>query len=631
MKTSKKGLLVIGSLTAMLLGACGGESSVSSVTSSSGSSLNSMTTSSVGSTISADSSEVTSSVDSSSSSSVSSEAVATVDADGADTFKSVDDADALSAAKQIVDTTSTDGYDAGRNVFRSFNTRYLPYSTARYATDGHPTMPSRGNSKMLVVPVLFSDTTKTADDKTAFRQEIYKNFFGTNDEVYWRSVRSYYYESSYHQLYISGAVSPCVTLPKTFDEYAVKTDATYINAFLETIYTLLFTGDNPIYKLSDFDSDNDGVIDSVYMVPDSVINHDKGAIGWAFTSVHINSRYASKRIPALGTYAWASVNFMTNQGGSVNYPDAHTFIHESGHILGLNDYYDTESKYNKAATSNMQCNNICDHESYSKYLWGWTSPKIVSDKNTEATKEIELKPFEDSGDTLIVGAGLNGTSLDEYLVIDYYTPTGLNKADSDHWYESESWRGIQGSGIRIWHVDKNINVAKLVKTDTKTTTTYFDPNPVDKVETVTDATTGEKTIPEDVTCQVASEDTTADFYVSYTTNSSSSSDTKSWDTLNAETSLFYIRPELELIRKDSFDKGYSENNAPTTASLFVEGDTFGATTDNWNGFKFYSLTENVGYDPTDATIAAAGHYALPYSIKVESVGDTAKLLLTKLS
>ena len=72
---------------------------------------------------------------------------------------------------------------------------------------------------------------------------------------------------------------------------------------------------------------------------------------------------------------------------SANAPiDAHTYIHEAGHVLGLEDYYnyDRTSNYGAAGGFNMQDYNVGEHDPYSRVALGWIDP-IVPSGNTTLT------------------------------------------------------------------------------------------------------------------------------------------------------------------------------------------------------------------------------------------------------
>ena len=46
--------------------------------------------------------------------------------------------------------------------------------------------------------------------------------------------------------------------------------------------------------------------------------------------------------------------------------------------------------------------------------------------------------------------------FDEYILVEYYTPTALNKYDSDYKYCNAYPQGPKASGIRVWHVDARL-------------------------------------------------------------------------------------------------------------------------------------------------------------------------------
>jgi len=515
------------------------------------------------------------------------------------------------ATSSIAETSSSSvetsplAYKAGRDVFSKQMTYNNAFNYSLNCKIGQGHLPSIGQSKMLVVPVFFSDNAYTAEKTASVKETIDKAFFGESDSTGWESVKSYYYKSSFGKLDLQGEVSEPVKMTKTFEEYDANRSKTYntVNTICANVYKALFTGDSPKYKVSDFDSDSDGVVDSMYLVYDAPIDSAGEGLGWAFTTWYNHTIFDYP----IGTYAWSSFNFMVRRPGyTVSKPDAHTYIHESGHLLGLNDYYDTyNSSRSPAGGNTMQDCNICDHESYSKYLWGWNDPRVVTDENTEKSISITLKPAEDSGDCLVLAGEFNHTSLDEYLMIDYYTPTKLNEKDSTTTYESV--KGIDQAGIRIWHVDKRIYTTHIKVVD-KNDIEEYDPNEVEDVNMAKDVDTSTSDV--------------IDFYECFSTNGS-----KNYD---ADGAVISTRPELELMRATYGTSNYKLSDAATGADLFKAGSTFGTNGDAFKDFEFYSCAgSNLDYDCTVDDYNSAAKVQLPYTIKVDSIGDTAKLTLTK--
>lgn len=534
-----------------------------------------------------------------------------------------------------IDVSSKVGFKAGRHVFHNYMHARKDYNAGMLTDFGEAFFPSYGHAKLLVVPVIFSDNAASAEDIAENHETIRKIFFGTPEETTWQSVQSYYYESSYHQLHIEGEVVDEVRLDKTYADYTSSTLSAIYNDIVEEIYGKLFTSTEtyaaPLAgREADFDSNGDGVIDGMYLVPDSHINHDDGgSLGWAFTTRHgFKNKLAKRNHPEyanIGTYCWTSIQFALETASdkpSMETPDAHTFIHEMGHQLGLADYYDPNTQGSSTAGgATMQDQNICDHDIYSKYLWGWTDMQAVTSANTESTLTITLKPSHSSGQALLIADAWNGTALDEYLLLEYYQPKGLNAHDTAKSYSSKDQIGPNGEGIRIWHVDKTIHEAHMDKNDKKEDVVYFDPNPVLELNTL-----GEEhdfAFPEDIAPEdddryssKAAENQDDDFYYSMTTNNSQYQ------------SEFYINEELKLMRADLGEKTVSV--VMTKDSLFGAGTSFGASNDKFASFSFYNPSEELDYDCTDDDFKNAAKRRLPYSIHVDSIeNDVATLTLKR--
>jgi hypothetical protein len=143
------------------------------------------------------------------------------------------------------------------------------------------------------------------------------------------------------------------------------------------------------------------------------------------------------------------------EGYGTSSVDAHTYIHEMGHVFGLDDYYSyTDGDWGAAGGVDMMDYNIVDHNAYSKYVLGWTNPYVFD--NTLSQTTITLSPFESSGDFILINDGWNGSAFDEYLAIEFYTPTGLNQKDSQAPYPGNGLRGFTIPGVKVYHVDSRL-------------------------------------------------------------------------------------------------------------------------------------------------------------------------------
>ena len=132
--------------------------------------------------------------------------------------------------------------------------------------------------------------------------------------------------------------------------------------------------------------------------------------------------------------------------------NASTYIHETGHLLGLDDYYDYYENTGSdegLGNADMMDSTVGDHNAYSKLILGWVTPTVIT-----STQTVSINPFESSGEFLMILLDYDGTYFSEYLIIDLYSATGLNKMHAD----------IEGSflydgarfGARIYHVSSSI-------------------------------------------------------------------------------------------------------------------------------------------------------------------------------
>jgi len=326
-------------------------------------------------------------------------------------------------------------------------------------------LPSLGKQRLLVIPVIVPGyetidiDNDGKDDKDKVKDDLNKAFFG--DDTEYESVSSFYKKSSYGKLNIAGKVT---------DWFDVTSDSslgisTVADITIEKTYDVAnaavnFVKKNTHIDLSSYDSNQDGFIDGVWLIYSCHNYRNNGPVTddynyWAYTTWgNSDGSYSKPSIysPAFSLFGWASYDFMYNAYGTSKI-DAHTYIHETGHFLGLNDYYSDSAVYNPIGQVDMMDGNIIDHNSFSKMLLGWTKPTIVVGNG-----KVNLDTMSNENSFIVIPSDDYDGSTDfdpfsEYLVIELYSNDGLNKHDSEIRFEDKVL-APKTTGVRIYHANK---------------------------------------------------------------------------------------------------------------------------------------------------------------------------------
>ncbi|MDR0934845.1 MAG: hypothetical protein LBM03_00885 [Erysipelotrichaceae bacterium] len=374
------------------------------------------------------------------------------------------------------DDNSTDNYfqvdpTQYKTTFNQLRTSFL------YTTEAN----QAGDVRILVVPVELKGYAADSlpAGRVGTREMIDSVVFGDSPsenpdtEVQWESLRSFYEKSSYGACKMSGYVADWWSVDQTPSEFASRAS---VQGLVSEVNDYYISGQDASVDTKNFDANNDGCIDLtlfVYSCPQQVLGSDD-KVFWAYTTQ--TSAKKNMETPIISRYIWMSQKFMFENGYWENGVrkdwtntqianreaklDAHTFIHETGHGLGLADYYSyDDGDISPMGQLDMQDYNVGDHSAYSKALMGWTKPYVVDGRAT-----ITINSFQKTGDSIIVPIrsldwkNESYTLLDEYLMIEFDTPTDLVHFDSLHKYAGNYPQWFTQSGVRVTHVDSRIGV-----------------------------------------------------------------------------------------------------------------------------------------------------------------------------
>lgn len=298
--------------------------------------------------------------------------------------------------------------------------------------------PATGSPNVLVLLIDFPDAqrkfTKTTIEKTIFGS-------GPGDVDFYprESLTNYYKRASNNRLNIQGDVLDWYRHNENRRTGAAATTA-YRESLIEAAITY---HKNRGVNFAKYDNNNDGVIDYIAVIWAG--SHTGWSTFWWGYSTSISSSNSyivdGKK---LGHYTW-QWEYASDQGDrSSSYYDPKTIIHETGHVLGLPDFYDYDSgvgPHGGVAGFDMMDGNNYDMNSFSKWILGWITPTIISAQNTPST--LTLQPYSTSYQSVLLMPSFTGSSqYEEFYLAENRQQTGN---DSDLFS-----RGA--SGIVVWHV-----------------------------------------------------------------------------------------------------------------------------------------------------------------------------------
>lgn len=324
-------------------------------------------------------------------------------------------------------------------------------------------LPSTGTYNALVVPIQFGSNTISS---TALNN-LNIAFNGTAEQTGWESVNTYYTKSSFGKLNLSfdiwnyniGEGQGNFTAKYEAKHYEDSTDSNGYSNGSELLLVEVLTWLEDKIDLTKYDTNGDGCIDAVYLIYDYDVDYEGNSdVWWAYVTWYGGDETYD------GLYAYyylfAGFDFMDEdtdiyEGLKIN---AVTYVHETGHLLGLDDYYDYSSTRTDGYSSvgsneglggaDIMDYTLGDHNKYSKIMLGWMEPTIITESNTYT---IDLTDESTANDCFLIFLDGNNSYFCEYLLIDLYTATGLNEMHSSYLYGGAKY------GARIYHVSSAID------------------------------------------------------------------------------------------------------------------------------------------------------------------------------
>ncbi len=286
-------------------------------------------------------------------------------------------------------------------------------------------LPTTGRQRVFALLIAFSDYPGH-NIPYQFDWRLFGD--GPSAEYPYESLRDYYRRSSYGQLEIEGVTLGWYATP--YSRARVEETTAGREALIGEAISHF---DDQGHDFAQYDNDGDGAID-YFLVFWAGPHQEWAEFWWGYQRSYENGSFTVDGM-RLGAYSW--------QWESWNCPgpfSARVAIHETGHALGLPDYYDyddTVGPRGGLGGLDMMDSNWGDHNSFSKYVLGWISPEV----HNQGEHDVMLAPSDAESDAVLLMPGEPATDpYGEYYMVQHRRRQG-NDA------------GLPGDGLLIWHVD----------------------------------------------------------------------------------------------------------------------------------------------------------------------------------
>lgn len=303
-------------------------------------------------------------------------------------------------------------------------------------------MPSTGTRNLLCLLIDFSDFPHLVSE-----QDIDTALFGEGQpEDLYRGLHKFYSDSSNGLLNITGDVYGWYRAPHPRSYYC--NDVNPIDN--ETAYMIRkelieFALDEAFIdgaNFTDYDIDGDGEIEE-FIVIWSGWQGNWVSFWWA---IH-PSPWGTWRAESAGFF-FAAYSWLDEVEWSYLDPppanpmfESWSVIHETGHSLGLPDYYDYDGSIGPDGGVGYLdvMDYYGDHNAFSKYILGWIIPQIIT---TDNLYKYNLGRTVDTSDAVVLKPSYSSNPYSEYFVIEHRRAAGYDEFPTYY-----------GDGLMIWHAN----------------------------------------------------------------------------------------------------------------------------------------------------------------------------------
>ena len=330
--------------------------------------------------------------------------------------------------------------------------------------------PASGSPKSIVILVNFSDTLfVTPRPQTAFTNLLNQDSYSTNGGT--GSARDYFMASTYGKFSPEFDVYGPYTLPQPFDYYGKNDSNGNDTNAIQMIVDACTAAYNNGVDFSKYDTDNNGVIDNVFVYYAGHNEAEHGPLNSIWP--HRWAIYPQSLFPSGYNYSGdlTSITFNGKRvmdyactselrgSTSTNMCGVGTFCHEFGHVLGLPDYYDTSGSRLPTLNSwdimdSGNYNNLGRtppaYSAYDRFFLGFLIPEpktSTANLSLDPLYQGKIPPAAITNQAFLLSEtthNLNGANPNpnEFFMLEYRQKTGWDTY-------------LPGEGMCIWHIDFN--------------------------------------------------------------------------------------------------------------------------------------------------------------------------------
>ncbi|MEE9441179.1 MAG: M6 family metalloprotease domain-containing protein [candidate division Zixibacteria bacterium] len=297
--------------------------------------------------------------------------------------------------------------------------------------------------KALVILIDFDDKPYTAGYTAGTPQDFHDLLF-SEGVIPTGSMREYYIENSYGEVYMEGDIAGWYRAPEFSDYYVNFCDGShgfgdYPNNAQRLVEDAIELAD-PDVDFSQYDNDGDGWVDALFIVHSGTGYENTGN----HCEIHSHAWVINQTLRD-GVQIWGYSMEPEESPISGGLIPIGVYCHELGHVFGLPDLYDYDysspgvgrwcvmagGSYNGNSRTPSHFSVWC------KAQLGWVNPVIVNDNMTDV--DIPIAAWNPVSYRLW-GGGMIGS---EYFLVENRQKQGFDAA-------------LPGSGILIWHIDETV-------------------------------------------------------------------------------------------------------------------------------------------------------------------------------